>query len=183
MTALLNAVADGSPTCRSTTVARLLAPIVNFTTDEAWSYFKSGQEYCEDSIHLENWPTAPDTWKWPKNIEEFENVLKFRNRVNELLEKARQAKEIGKSLDAVVTIYGRTDDPLFSTLQKFEPKLAEIFITSQVSMELKETDDVSVSVQPASGDRCPRCWRTVKQLVANKLEEDLCPRCVDALKL
>ncbi len=165
------------------TVARLLAPIVNFTTDEAWSYFKSGQEYTENSIHLEDWPSAPENWKWPENIDKFENVLKFRTRVNELLEKARKAKEIGKSLDAVVTIYGKEDDPLFNTLQKFEQKLPEIFITSQVSMEPKETGDVSVSVKPASGDRCPRCWRTVDQLIETKLEEHVCPRCRDALNL
>ena len=47
------------------TVARLLAPILAFTTDEAWSYFKSGQEYGSNSIHLEEWPEAPESWKWP----------------------------------------------------------------------------------------------------------------------
>ena len=165
------------------TVSRLLAPILAFTTDEAWSYFKSGQEYGSDSIHLEDWPEAPNSWKWPEQIEEFENVLKFRNRVNELLEKARQAKEIGKSLDAVVTITGRNDDPLYRTLQKYESKLPEIFITSQVSLEPTEIEAVSVSIQPAEGERCPRCWRTVETLLETIIQTNLCPRCKEALNV
>lgn len=165
------------------TISRLLAPLVPFTTDEAWSYFNSGQEYSQKSIHLEDWPQAPESWKWQENIEEFENVLKFRNTVNELLEKARQAKEIGKSLDAVVTITGSTDDPTYRTLTKFESKLPEIFITSQVSLEPTENESVSVSIRPASGDRCPRCWRTVQQLVETNIQENLCPRCKDALNV
>ncbi|MCZ6675010.1 MAG: isoleucine--tRNA ligase [Verrucomicrobia bacterium] len=165
------------------TVARLLAPIITFTTDEAWSYFRSGQEYGGESIHLEDWPKAPESWNWAGEIEEFENILKFRNRVNELLEKARQAKEIGKSLDAVVTIQGSTNDSFYQTLKKFESKLPEIFITSQVSMEPTENNAVSVSIQAASGDRCPRCWRTVDQLLETTIEENLCPRCKDALNV
>lgn len=165
------------------TVARLLAPVVAFTTDEAWAFFKKGQEYSGESIHLEDWPTVPASWHWTEQIEEFENVLKFRTRVNELLEKARQAKEIGKSLDAVVTIYGATSDSLYQTLLKFESKLPEIFITSQVSLEPTSRDGVSVSIHTASGERCPRCWRTVEHLVETTIQENLCPRCKDALNV
>lgn len=164
------------------TVARLLAPIVTFTTDEAWSYFKSGQEYSNDFIHLAAWPQAETSWKWSKGIEEFENVLKFRNTVNELLEKARQAKEIGKSLDAVVSIVGSSEDALYKHLKTFESKLPEIFITSKVSLEPNGTDAVSVSVHPVNGEKCPRCWRTVEELIPSTIDEHLCPRCEEALK-
>jgi isoleucyl-tRNA synthetase len=165
------------------TICRLLAPIVPFTTDEAWSYFTSGTEYSHDSIHLQDWPKAPESWKWAENIDDFENVLKFRNKVNELLEKARQAKEIGKSLDAVVTITGDATDSTYRTLAKFESKLPEIFITSQVSLEPIENQAVSVSIKPATGERCPRCWRTVEELVETNIQENLCPRCKDALNV
>ncbi len=164
------------------TVSRLLAPIVTFTTDEAWSYFKSGQEYGSDSIHLEAWPQAETDWKWPEWIEEFENVLKFRNTVNELLEKARQAKEIGKSLDAVVSIVGSSEDALYQNLKTFESKLPEIFITSKVSLEPNGNEAVSVSIKPVDGERCPRCWRTVEALIPSIIDEHLCPRCEEALK-
>jgi isoleucyl-tRNA synthetase len=165
------------------TVSRLLAPIVAFTTDEAWSYFKNGEEYSSSSIHLDSWPEAPESWKWPENVEEFENILKFRTQVNELLEKARQGKEIGKSLDAVVRITGSNDDPLFQTLLKYEPKLPEIFITSQVSLEPTEIETVSVTIQPATGERCPRCWRTVESLLETTIQDNLCPRCKEALNV
>jgi isoleucyl-tRNA synthetase len=165
------------------TISRLLAPIVPFTSDEAWSYFKSGQEYGSESIHLTEWPKAENSWKWSEGIETFENILKFRNQVNELLEKARQAKEIGKSLDAVTTIIGSTNDKLFQNLQLFESKLPEIFITSQVSLEPTGADTVSVFIKPALGERCPRCWRTVEELVETEIEENLCPRCKQTLNI
>lgn len=164
-------------------VARLLAPMVPFTTDEAWSYFCNGQEYGPESIHLEDWPTVPESWNWAESCADFENVLKIRNVVNELLEKARQAKEIGKSLDAVVTISGYSEDQTYQNLSKFESKLPEIFITSQVNLLPTPNGEISVSVAPASGNKCPRCWRTVDTLLETKIEENLCPRCKDALNV
>jgi len=38
---------------------RLLAPILPFTTDEAWAFAVAGSEYAADSVHLQDWPAAP----------------------------------------------------------------------------------------------------------------------------
>ncbi len=163
------------------TVARLMAPILAFSTDEAWSHFKTKSDYCSDSIHLQSWPAPPDSWTASEMIENFEKVLNFRNSVNELLENARQAKKIGKSLDAIISATGSKNDPLFQILLQFESKLPEIFITSQVSLEQNEAQEVSTVVTPAEGERCPRCWRTVETLLETQNYGPLCPRCTDAL--
>src|SRR5690606_3772364 len=45
------------------TLVRLLAPILTFTSDEAWSFGTAGVEYSDDPIHLQDWPTPPADWK------------------------------------------------------------------------------------------------------------------------
>lgn len=164
------------------TVARLMAPVLAFSTDEAWSHLHTKGDFSPESIHLRSWPTPPDSWTAWEGMEDFERVMNFRNKVNELLEKARQAKKIGKSLDANISVTGSENDPLFQILLRFESKLPEIFITSQVSLETSEAEEVSIEVAPAQGERCPRCWRTVDTLVETKNHGFLCVRCQEALQ-
>jgi hypothetical protein len=45
------------------TLVKILAPFITFTADEAWSYAKTGQEYSNESIHLQDWPVAPAAWR------------------------------------------------------------------------------------------------------------------------
>ena len=164
-------------------VARLMAPVLAFTTEEAWSHLYTDSDFSPDSIHLQSWPTPPPCWTTGKDIEDFEKVLNFRNNVNELLEEARREKIIGKSLDASILVTGSADDSLFQILLRLESKLPEIFITSQVSLETSEAKEISIQVEPAEGERCPRCWRTVPALFETEGYGPLCPRCQDALQI
>jgi len=162
------------------TVTPILSPILLFTTDEAWSYFKADQEYVEDSVHLCEWPEVPANWKWDGQ-RDFDALLEFRSRVNEQLEKARQAKAIGKSLDASVSIAGPSADAAMFILDKYSDLLPEIFIVSNVTLEKTDASELSITVKPASGERCPRCWRRVERLISVEQNDPICPRCSDAL--
>ncbi|MBC9867733.1 MAG: isoleucine--tRNA ligase [Opitutae bacterium] len=165
------------------TVARLMAPVLAFSTDEAWSHLQTNGDFSPDCIHLQSWPRPPHSWTAWEGMEDFEKVLNFRNDVNELLEKARQAKRIGKSLDANISVTGSENDPLFQILLRFESKLPEVFIASRVSLEASEVGEVSIEVAPAEGERCPRCWRTVERLVETTIYGSLCPRCQETLRI
>ncbi|MEJ1971589.1 MAG: class I tRNA ligase family protein [Lacunisphaera sp.] len=87
-------------------LVRILAPVLTFTTDEAWSYAQTGQEYSNESIHWQDWPVAPADWKNPALAAEFDQLFKLRAKVTEALEPLRQAGTIGKSLDAVLALAG-----------------------------------------------------------------------------
>jgi isoleucyl-tRNA synthetase len=145
-------------------LVKLLAPFLTFTCDEAWSFAKTGKEYGDDSIHLQDWPVAPSAWTNPALAAEFEQLPKLRAKVTETLEPLRQAGTIGKSLDAVLTLAAPAD----SALHKHRDSLAEFFIVSQVSLEPSASADVTITARHASEaglTRCPRCWRWVPKIV------------------
>ena len=162
---------------------RILAPVLTFTADEAWSYAKTGQEYSDQSIHLQDWPVAPADWKNPAIAADFDHLFKLRAKVTETLEPLRQAGTIGKSLDAVLTLSGGPEDPSWPVLNQHRDFLPEFFIVSQVTLEPKAGSAVSIASRHASEAglvRCPRCWRWVPALSVTP-QGEVCPRCVEAL--
>ncbi len=165
------------------TLVKILAPVLTFTTDEAWSYARTGREYSEESIHLQDWPVVPPGWKSEALAGEFDELFKLRAKVTEALEPLRQAGTIGKSLDAVLTLDGAADDTGFAVCKKHRAFLPEFFIVSQVSLEPHADGAVTIASRPATESglvRCPRCWRWVPALSPGSLGE-VCPRCLEAL--
>jgi isoleucyl-tRNA synthetase len=166
------------------TLVRVLAPILTFTADEAWSFATTGNEYSEDPIHLQTWPTAPTEWSSAEVDAEMTSLLRVRAHVLEALEPPRQAGRIGKSLDAAVTLTVGSADPLRGLLEKHRDFLPELFIVSHVSLNpVADASTLSVTVRHCEElgyRRCPRCWRWVPVLQAGPYGE-VCPRCADAL--
>ena len=158
-------------------LVRLLAPIMTFTADEAWSYLKKDQSDVW-SIHLTDWPD-------PEFIEDFDRedeidaIMKFRGRVNEQLEALRKEKVIGQSLDAKVIISGTGE--LFDLLCRYESDLPEYFIVSQVVLE-KAQGDVDVRAEVCTWERCHRSWRRVPKLVDYGEFHQISERCKAALE-
>jgi len=165
------------------TLVKVLAPVIPFTTDEAWSYARTGTEFGGSSLHLEDWPEAPQAQE-PASAD-FGSLLKLRAKVNEALEPLRAAGKIGKSLDAAVTLHVPDGDPMRDALQKNLGSLPEIFIVSDVKVEAtaEPGDPFSVGVRTCAElghARCPRCWRWVPALVESP-KATVCPRCTEAM--
>ena len=167
------------------TLVEILAPIVMFTTDEAWGFATDKIEYATSSVHLQDWPVAPEAWTNPEVDAEVAALLRVRAQVNEALEPARQAGHIGKSLDAAIILTVSPEDIAFKILEKHRDFLPELFIVSHVTLTPTANAPLSISVRPAQElghVRCPRCWRWVPAL-ENTVHGDVCPRCVQALSL
>jgi isoleucyl-tRNA synthetase len=163
----------------------LLAPVLPFTTDEAWSHLTTGRDLADDSIHLQAWPVADAAWTSPdftQTAADLDALFKFREQVHEKLEVLRQEKKIGKDLDAVVTFSGG-EDP-FPLLRRYAAQLPEIFIVSEVRIA-PGSGPVQISAIPAADFglvRCPRSWRWVPELMsAAGFAEKVSPRDRDAL--
>tara|TARA_B100000965_G_scaffold404026_1_gene433650 strand:+ start:2259 stop:5087 length:2829 start_codon:yes stop_codon:yes gene_type:complete len=168
------------------TLTKILAPILTFTSDEAYAYALTGEDYTENSIHCTSWPKIDSNWYDIKTVDELDLILNSRNKVHEKLEEARQAKTIGQSLDARISIEGNKDDLLYKTLKKHEASLPELFIASQVELVESDTcknDTLNVTIEPATGERCPHSWRWVPKLVPVDSIPGVCvsPRSRDAL--
>jgi isoleucyl-tRNA synthetase len=163
-------------------LVKILAPILVFTADEAWSFATAGTEYANDCIHLHDWPVAPEAWTDPEIEAEVSALLKIRNQVTEAIEPHRAAGKLGKSLDAALTLSAPAEDAGFKLLEKHRDFLAELFIVSHVALAPTEnTLNVSVrQCQELGYHRCPRCWRWVPVLEATA-QGEVCPRCAEAL--
>ena len=161
------------------TLVRLLAPVLTFTCDEAWSYATANTEYSADSIHLQDWPVAPNAWTNPLLEKAMATRLLDRAKVNEAIEPLRAAGKIGKSLDAAISL--RLVEPVTLSAES----LAELFIVSHVETVIDADESKpAVSVRPCAElgyHRCPRCWRWVPALETSA-NGDVCPRCIEALK-
>jgi isoleucyl-tRNA synthetase len=187
----LYTLAPDSPLRRSTQTAihsifgvlvKVLAPILAFTSDEAWAYATQRTEYSDDPVHLQDWPEPHAEWNSEAIAGDFESLLAVRTQVNEAIEPLRAAGKLGKSLDAAVSLTAKA--PLQPVLEKHRDLLPELFIVSDVSLAAGDAPDrPQVAIQPCSEKgliRCPRCWRWVPTL-APSASGEVCPRCVEAL--
>ncbi|HUR47662.1 MAG TPA: isoleucine--tRNA ligase [Candidatus Saccharimonadales bacterium] len=176
--------AANSPRRRSTQTAlhklvtglsQMLAPILVFTADEAWEYIP---EQTKESVHLAEWEPSPiarseaedSTWKM---------LFGLRERVLAELEKARQAKIIGKALDAKVLVRG--DSAELANAKKNLEAFRELLNVSQLEMTSEGSPALEIEVVKAAGEKCERCWHWEQDIGAVKEHPTLCGRCVTAV--
>jgi len=165
---------------------RMLAPILVFTTDEAWRYLNKEIP----SVHLADFPEPPREWKNPQLAERWRRLLEVRADVCRGLEIVRREKKIGHSLDARVTIYPR-DDATRRLLERYEPILSDWFIVSGCEIAAEplaedqvtcSSDAIDVSVVPSPDSKCERCWRRLPSVGDNPEGEQVCARCYDVMR-
>jgi len=89
------------------TLARLMAPILTFTAEEAWRYAPGPRS---ESVHLERFPEVPLEWLDDTLKAEWDRLLEVRREVAKALETARAQKLIGSGLEARVRIESAPED-------------------------------------------------------------------------
>jgi isoleucyl-tRNA synthetase len=160
------------------TLLRLIAPIIPFTSDEAWRH-RPALDGDSSSVHLADFPTVPEPWSDSALAENWRRILEVRGEVTKAIEEKRAAGSIGKSLEAKVTVSAdaATRDAL-GTLPAEE--LAELFIVSAV--EVAQGGALNVTVSPADGEKCARCWRVQATTGESAKFPGTCRRCSDVLE-
>ena len=161
----------------------MIAPLVPFTADEAWSFAQNDCDFADQAIALADWPVVDPNWDNEETADDITALRGFlSNQVNDRLEALRQQKIIGQSLDAKLVIAGSPSNPEFARLKKYASDLPELFILSQVTLiESTEGSELSIEVAHADGVRCPRSWRWVPELVEVKNWGPVSARCAEAL--
>jgi isoleucyl-tRNA synthetase len=154
-------------------LAKLLAPILVFTAEEAWQFRGHG-----GSVHTELFPARVDA---PDNafLARWRNLLALRGAVNEKLEAARRDKVIGKSIEARVEIATRLSDVTEGSLPVAQ--LEELFIVSQVVVTRVHAEHeekiVVTRAEEHGAKKCVRCWRYYGKLGDDPGHPELCARC------
>ena len=175
-------------------LARLLAPILPVTTDDLWRFLPGARE---ESVHLADLPAGCGVLVDRDLLARWARLRALRDAVNVELERLRQRKTLGTSLEAAVSIRanGRTDE----LARRYAADLSTLFIASEVAVssdpdlpldagraetagaQFVEPDGAAViEARRAGGVKCERCWRYVES-VTDRDPAGLCDRCVDAL--
>ena len=164
-------------------LARLVAPLLSFTTEEVWSYLAK-PDGAPDSVHLALFPepdelTAGLTDEQRKRLPDWEKLIEVRNEVLKALEVARQNKFIGAPLEALARLKASGD--LQTLLNRYRKELPGLFIVSQVLLEPGQ-GALEVTIERAQGDKCERCWKYTTDVGQNADYPTLCAPCVEAVR-
>jgi isoleucyl-tRNA synthetase len=169
-------------------MVRLMAPVLVFTAEEIWGYLPQDGDK-EASVHQAAFPQVDDNWRDEILAETWEKILTLRGEVTKALENARSAKLIGHPLDARVVLHA--DKAWAAFLSPYARELAGIFIVSQVRVtpgpgpQAGYTSDsipgLAISVEPAEGEKCQRCWIHDPSVGGSETWPDTCERCQGVL--
>lgn len=170
-------------------LVRVLSPILSFTCDEVWEHYPEairGKDGRPVSVQLAGWPARadfapalPDKAACVEVLSTWETVLSVRDVVTKALEDARTAKVVNKSQEAFVRV--SVPAPVLEVLNGFDAAVfEELFIVAGVAFEATDAEGATAAVEPAQGEKCPRCWN-IRTLGGNAAHPDVCARCGDAL--
>jgi isoleucyl-tRNA synthetase len=159
-------------------LCRLLAPILAFTAEEAWRH---SVPTSRDSVHLQEFPEPEDRdGKMRRQAArrgegapsaQVAELLRLRGVIAQAIERARQEKLIGNTLEARVVLYSDSG----VTEEVGQEELEEFFIVSDLTVH--QAKDASASVTKTPYAKCARCWRHRSTVGGSKVHPDLCDRC------
>ncbi len=169
----------------SVSLIKLLAPILSFTAEEAWSHLPSF-EGKQSSVFLENFPDFDKdfkVWQDSELVERFSKVWQVRESTFKALEDARQEKKIGHPREAKVDL---TVSPIvMKTLQEVSEDLSRILLVSELNLAAASdgTPDGQMGAQifKSAGIKCARCWVYRSTVGQSKEDPNICHKCVEAL--
>ena len=157
-------------------LARMLAPICVFTSEEAWEFLPGDKA---DSVHLADWPEESLNLTDEERAD-WENLFALREPALAELEKARQEKLIGKALEARVIITAKPK--ALETAQSHAETLRELINISKLHLVADSAaETVTCAVTKAEGAKCTRCWRWEETVGQHEAHPELCTRCMDAV--
>ncbi|MGI6091382.1 MAG: isoleucine--tRNA ligase [Veillonellaceae bacterium] len=172
------------------TLVVLLAPVLTFTAEEVWQYMPKTTNMPE-SVQLAEWPASNKEALNVQLEEKWNRILSIRGEITKVLENSRRNKVIGHSLDASVTIFAEGDE--YRDLKAVEADLPNILIVSSAILieglakaptdtYCSEDVKIAVTVTPAQGQKCERCWIYSDTVGHDTEHQALCKRCADVVK-
>ncbi|MBK8095338.1 MAG: isoleucine--tRNA ligase [Verrucomicrobiaceae bacterium] len=159
------------------TLVKLLAPILAYTADETWEFLGH-----TDSVHLQPFPVCSPGFSRSGEADSataaVEDLLKARAVIQQAIEAARQAKQIGSNLEATVKLT-LPEVGFAHTIFADVPALQEFFILSD--LHLTRGPALAATVEVCTNPKCERCWRLLPDVGTHSAHPTLCGRCVEAV--
>lgn len=167
-------------------MTRMIAPILAYTADEIWESMRHEDNEDSAGVVFNHMPEFTGVNADEAFTATWDRIHLIRDVVKKALELARNEKVIGASLDAKVQLF--CEGELYDFVKSVEDELATVFITSQVEVVngtggsfTGEVEGLSVTVLPAEGEKCNRCWSFSNTVGSNEHHPDVCARCAAVL--
>ncbi|MEK4629631.1 MAG: isoleucine--tRNA ligase [Solibacillus sp.] len=166
---------------------KVLTPIIPHTTEELWGYVEF--EGKSASVQLTDFPEVDEKANFAELRTKWSKIIAVRNEVLKALEEARNAKTIGKSLEAKISVYA--DSETVELLNDANIDFAQLSIVSQfVIAGSKEEapaeglvlDKTTLVVEKADGEKCERCWTISQTVGTSEAHSTLCKRCAEVVE-
>jgi isoleucyl-tRNA synthetase len=185
---------------------RVMAPILSFTAEEAWTHFASKEAYAQsaDTIFTQNYYALPEIDKSADLLQKWDALRQIRAEVLKRLEEVRVTGEIGSSLQAEVDIYA--SGGLYDYLASLGDDLKFVMIVSRCDLhdlsdagtksefdmlglplgdmgsnsgaQSSGTSAFGLRVTPSAHAKCDRCWHYRADVGSDPSHAEICGRCV-----
>ncbi|KPJ79612.1 MAG: isoleucine--tRNA ligase [Gammaproteobacteria bacterium SG8_30] len=163
----------------TSSLVRLMAPILSFTAEEAWQLFRGDSEASVFYETLHALPAVPDG---EALLARWTRLRELRAPVRKRIEALRAAGKVGSSLQAEVDY--RVDDADHALLASLGEDLRFVLLTSAARVHsggAAGDEDAAVEVTPSAHAKCERCWHYRADVGADAAHPALCGRCVSNL--
>lgn len=169
-------------------MTRLISPILAYTSDEIWQAMKHDASADAENVVLNQMPEPTGVNVDETFIQTWDRIHDIRDAVKKALELARNEKLIRASLDAKVQLF--CDGEMYDFVKSVEAELPVVFIVSQVGLikggkgtfVSEDLPELSVTVLPAEGDKCSRCWTYSNTVGSNEKHPEVCAHCASVLE-
>ncbi len=136
----------------TSTLTRLLAPILSFTAEEVWQKLPVPGKPA--SVLLAALPSYRADVRSRELEAHWEPLLAAREQVNKALEGVKKRLELAVTLTA--------DGETYAALHPYLSQLPALFLVSQVTLRQSGVHGLQIENNgPAPGTRCARCWVAV----------------------
>lgn len=183
-------------------LAKSVAPVLCHMAEDIWQFMPYDTD--TKSVFEAGWLTIDSQWSQPELADTWNQLRELRDEVNQVLEQARSAKDIGSSLQAKALLYV-ADTQLRDQLKAMNPEDAiapnsshvdearYLFLVSQVEIldnpdglkDIKyrsESDAFGIGIVDADGKKCDRCWNYSTHVGESAEHKTICERCIEALE-
>jgi isoleucyl-tRNA synthetase len=163
-------------------MVRWLAPILSFTSEEAWGYLPG---IPNESVFLNSWHQFPAGSERISNID-WPALIALKADVARELERLRGLGTLGSSLEANVTVF--VPEALAPQFEKMRGELRFLLITGDAQVASTSAlpatavkaaqEDVWIEVKPSSSPKCVRCYQLRADVGSDPKHPEICARCV-----
>lgn len=166
-------------------LTKLMTPILPHTAEEIWALLQEEEEY----VQLAELPEVTVYPNQAELLDMWQAFMAFRDNVLKALEEARNAKLIGKSFEAKLTIY--PSETIQALLNEINVNLAQVLIVSDLNIaKVGETvpetaisfEDVAILVEKAEGEVCDRCRAVKTSVGTHDSLPMMCDRCAEIVE-